>query len=305
MRILEIITSPWAIIPAQLIEMQTVYLTHTRGEKIDLAAIEARIGRPLNNETKAYDVTDNGTAIVYLDGVISKRMNFFQKISGGVSSQLVTKDFMDAMANPQVKSIVLYIDSPGGSVDGTQDLAQTVFSARGQGKPIIAFTDGMMASGAYWIGAAAERVYISNDTTMVGSIGVVARHIDVSKAEEQMGIKTTEITAGRYKRIASEYAPLGESGRQSIQDALDYIYSVFANDISKFRGLSAEPVKDGKGETIPWADGRIFNGKEAIDAGLVDGVSTWTDLISKIEENPQTYLVRAKVEDNLLRRVKK
>jgi ClpP class serine protease len=69
----------------------------------------------------------------------------------------------------------------------------------------------MMASAAYWIGSAAEKVYISSDTTQVGSIGVVASHIDVSKAEEMQGYKTTEIVAGKYKRIASRYSPLTET----------------------------------------------------------------------------------------------
>jgi len=292
MKILDIVTSPWAIMPEKLVELQEIYITHLRGEKIDLASVEARLGRPLNNEPRPYEVTD-GVAVLAVDGVISKRMNIFQKISGGVSSELLRRDFAAAMADPEVHSIVLYIDSPGGAVDGTQELAREVYEARGQGKNLVAFSDGLMASAAYWIGAQAHRAYISGDTVTVGSVGVVARHIDVSRYEEKIGVKTTEITAGRYKRAASEYEPLTETGRRTIQEMLDHIYGAFLADVARARPqLSIEPVKTGKEETIPWADGRLFLGRQAIEAGLVDGVSTLAAVISALSTEPSRWLAR-------------
>jgi len=277
MKVPDVLSSPWAIMPEKLVEIQEIYITHLKGEKIDIAGIEAKLGRQLDNKQKNYDI-ENGVGIIYVDGVIGKRMNAFSRISGGVSSQLLAMDLRDAVANPAVSSILLYIDSPGGAVDGTQELANEIYRARGQ-KPIIAYTDGLIASAAYWIGSAADKIYISGDTVQVGSIGVVAQHVDVSKAEERWGYKTTEITAGRYKRIASQYEPLTESGRRSIQDSVDHIYTVFVNDVARNRKLSAEPVKDGKDEYIPWADGRLFMGLQAQEMGLVDGVSTLDKLI--------------------------
>jgi signal peptide peptidase SppA len=277
MKMLDIVTAPWAIRPDRLIELQEIYIAYVRGEKIDLGEVEAKLGRTLDNQPQGYTV-ENGVAVIPMDGVIAKRMNALHRISGGVSSELVARDFRAAMADPSVKSILFYVDSPGGAVDGTQELAREIAQARGQ-KSITAFSDGMMASAAYWIAAAADKIFISGDTTQVGSIGVVARHIDVSKYEEKIGVKTSEIVAGRYKRIASQHEPLSESGRRSIQDAVDHFYNVFLGDVSQFRGLSLETVKEGKADTIPWADGRIFYGKQAIAAGLVDGVSTLAALI--------------------------
>lgn len=304
MKILDIVTSPWAIMPEKLVEIQEIYCTHLRGEKIDLAGIEARLGRPLDNQVKPYETID-GVAVIALDGVISKRMNIFQKISGGVSSELAARDFRQAMADPEVHSVLLYIDSPGGAVDGTQELAREIYDARGQGKNIVAFSDGLMASAAYWIGAQAHRVYISGDTVTAGSVGVVARHIDVSRYEEKIGIKTTEITAGRFKRAASEYEPLSETGRRTIQEMLDHIYGVFLSDVAKARPqLSVEPVKQGKEESIPWADGRLFLGGQAIEAGLVDGVATLASLISTLSEDRSQYASRALLRDDIKRRTK-
>lgn len=276
MKLLDILNSPWAILPEKLREIQSIYMTHLRGEKIDIKAIEAQMGKPLNNERKNYDVI-SGVAILPIEGIIAKKMNLFSKISGGVSSQIVSNDFREIMDpnRKDIKAVILNIDSPGGVVDGTQELAKLIASYRGQ-KPIVTYSDGMMASAAYWIGAAADQIYISGDNVEVGSIGVVTQHIDVSGWESKNGIKTTEITAGKYKRIATEYAPLSESGRAYIQDILDHIYSAFIQDVADFRGTSVDQVLENM------ADGRIFLGQKTIQAGLVDGVSTLDELITRL-----------------------
>jgi len=274
MKILDILTSPWAIQPAKLLEIQGIYATHLRGEKIDIKGVEAAIGKPLNNQSMGYEVR-NGVAILPMNGVMAKRMNLLTQISGGVSTELAARDFKAALNDPAVNSIILQIDSPGGTVDGTQTMADMILAARGK-KPVVAFADGMMASAAYWIGSAASSIYISDGAAQIGSIGVVATHTDVSGAQAIAGVKTTEITAGKFKRMASQYAPLTESGRQSIQDQVDYLYSIFVEAVAKNRGVNVETVLQ------DMADGRVFIGQQAIDAGLVDGVSTLDDLVAKL-----------------------
>lgn len=276
MKLLDVLNSPWAIVPEKLREIQSIYMTHLRGEKIDIKAIEAKIGQPLNNERKNYDVI-SGVAVLPVEGVIAKKMNLFTRISGGVSSQILANDFREIMDpnRKDIKAVILNIDSPGGAVNGTQELSRLIASYRGK-KPIVSYSDGMMASAAYWIGSAADQIYISGDNVEVGSIGVVTQHIDVSGWESKNGIKTTEITAGKYKRIASEYAPLSESGREYIQDILDQIYSAFVQDVADFRSVTVEQVLGNM------ADGRIFLGNKTIQAGLVDGVSTLDELITRL-----------------------
>jgi signal peptide peptidase SppA len=275
MKLLDVITAPWAIEPAKLLEIQAIYATHLRGDKIDISAVEQKLGRPLANEAKRYSI-DNGVAILPLEGVIAKRANLFSQISGGVSTELVGRDLQDALADPAVHSIILAIDSPGGTVDGTQSLASLVAAST---KPIVALASGTIASAAYWIGSAANAVYITDSTTVVGSIGVVATHTDISKAQEKDGIKTTEIFAGQYKRIASSYSPLSKEGRQTMQDQVDYTYSLFVSAVAQHRGVSEDMVLQNM------ADGRIFQGQQAIDAGLVDGVSTLSALVQQLNQS--------------------
>lgn len=278
MKLLDVLTAPWAIEPAKLLEIQAIYATHLRGEKIDIAGIEAKMGRPLANEPKPYTIQD-GVAIIPVEGVIAKRANLFSQISGGVSTELVGRDIKSALTDPAVHSIILSIDSPGGTVDGTTTLADLVAGAT---KPVVSLASGTMASAAYWIGSAAKSIFITDATTVVGSIGVVATHQDVSKAQEQQGIKTTEIFAGQYKRIASSYAPLSKEGRQTMQDQVDYTYSLFVSAVAKQRGVSEDTVLKNM------ADGRIFIGQQAIDAGLVDGVSTLDALVAQLNSNRES-----------------
>lgn len=275
MKLLDVLTAPWAIVPDKLLEIQNIYATHLRGDKIDLKAVEAQLGKPLQNEPKTYE-NRHGVGIVRVDGVLARRANMFMRISGGTSTEQMRAQFHEAVMDREASSILLVIDSPGGTVDGTQEFAEEIFRARGA-KPIKAVALGTIASAAYWIGAAADELYLAGDTTVAGSIGVVATHVDVSRAEDRIGIKTTEITAGKYKRIASQYAPLTQEGRASIQDMVDDIYTAFVQDVAAFRGRTADAVLE------QMADGRIFVGAKAIAAGLADGFATEQDVLSALQ----------------------
>lgn len=277
MQLLDVLTAPWAIEPAKLLEIQTIYAAHFRGEKSDIAAVEARIGRPLANVPAPYTVTD-GVAVLQVGGVMAKRANMFMDISGGVSTQLATRDLLQASLDPAVHSIIQVFDTPGGTVDGTQAFANTIRQV-GAIKPVVALADGLMASAGVWAGTAAGQVYIADTTTSIGSIGVVSQHVDLSGRDAQAGIKRTEIFAGKFKRIASDTGPLTEAGRQSIQDSVDYTYSLFVQAVATQRGVSVDQVLQ------DMADGRMFIGEQAINAGLADGVATLDELIAKLNQD--------------------
>lgn len=276
MRLIDIVNGPWAIQPEKLAEIVSIYETHLKGEKIDVAAVEARIGQPLaNSQAREYEMVD-GVAVISVDGPIAPKANLFTQVSGGASAQLLEQQIRDAAGDPAVRSILLDIDSPGGSVQGVPEVAAAVRDAAAA-KPTVAWTAGSMASGAYWIASQADRVFIGNATSpVVGSIGVVATHVDMSRAEASRGVKTTEITAGKYKRIASAYEPLSAEGRASIQEQVDAIYEGFVEAVADGRGVSVRTVLS------KMADGRVFIGKRAVDAGLADGVLSRDALLGQL-----------------------
>lgn len=282
MKLLDLITAPWAIVPDQLLEMQAIYATHLRGDKIDIPAIEARLGRPLASDQQEYSVREGGVAVLPIEGVIAPKANMFTRISGGASAQMLQTQLESAMADSRVKSLILQIDSPGGSVFGTPELAASVreYSAT---KPIVTVSDVQMSSAAYWIGSAANAMFITGPTVHVGSIGVVANH---EFRPSFSGAKTTEITAGRYKRIASSNAPLSEEGRAYLQAQVDHLYSAFVDIVAAHRGVDAQTVLE------HMADGRVFIGQQAIDVGLVDGMSSVDAMVEQLATDPKRFSKR-------------
>jgi ClpP class serine protease len=109
-----------------------------------------------------------------------------------------------------------------------------------------------------------------------------------------MGVKTTEIVAGKYKRIASRYAPLSEEGMAVLQEAVDYLYSVFVNDVAKFRGVTEE-------DALRMADGKVFIGKQSIKAGLVDQISNFSDFVKDLGQKGIPQHTRAIIEERILK----
>lgn len=283
MTLIDFLTTPWAIQPDKLRELQAIYATHLRGEKIDLAALEARLGRPLANEQKAYALQDNtGVAVLEVSGVISPKANMFTRISGGTAASILQAQAQSMAADPKVKCALLNFDSPGGNVLGIPAAAEAI-RALADCKPTVAVCTGTMASAAYWLAGAANAVYISGGTDFVGSIGVVATHAYDPRSAD---VQKTEITAGRYKRMASESGPLTPEGQAYLQAQVDHLYGVFVDAVAANRGATVEDVLSNM------ADGRIFIGTQAIDAGLVDGVATVDQLVEQLAANPAKFAQR-------------
>jgi signal peptide peptidase SppA len=283
MKLLDMLMSAWAILPDQLREIQAIYAAHLRGDKIDIEAIEARLGRPLANEQQDYEIRQGGVAVLTLDGIMAPKANLFMRVSGGVSTQMAGLQIESAMADPRVTAMVLAIDSPGGSVFGTPELGATVRDMAAI-KPIVTVSEATLASAAYWVGSGSNAVYISGPTVQVGSIGVVASHNYDPAAR---GV-TTEITAGKYKRITSATGPLSEEGKAYMQSQVDHLYQVFVDAVASNRGTTPDSVLE------HMADGRVFIGQQAIDRGLVDGVSTVDAMVEHLATNPAKFAKRRK-----------
>lgn len=278
--VLDVLNQPWALPPAMLAEITQIARAHAMGQSAtQLAAAEEKLGRKLDHRQQRYAVEGNGVAVLSIAGVIAKKMNLLTQVSGGASTDLIGNDFDAALENPSVNAIVLDVDSPGGTVDGIQELARHIHAARGR-KPIVAVANENMQSAAYWIAAAADEIFAASETSSVGSIGVAMQHVDFSEADRKAGVRRTDIFAGKYKRIASAANPLSDEGRGVLQSQVDYAYSVFVNDVANFRGVDVNQVVN------RMADGRTFLGRQALDAGLVDGIATLSEVVARLSAGP-------------------
>lgn len=264
--------SMWAMHLPKLEEITSFFEKRINGVTIDFSkTAEMKSG----NTAEQTFQNKESIAIIPIFGSLLKRANLVNSMSGGSSMQLIQRDIQAALDDESVVGVLLNVDSPGGTVDGTKQLADFIYSKRGT-KPIVAFTDGMMCSAAYWISSAAD-YRIAYDTASVGSIGVATVHYDYSKADENKGVKRTLITAGKYKQYATDINPLSEDARKMIQEELDDIYSMFLSDVSRNIGVDVKIVKS------TMAEGLVFMGQKALDVGLVNEIGDFDSAITKVK----------------------
>lgn len=184
-----------------------------------------------------------------------------------------------AAVDPQVKAIVLDINSGGGAVTGVSDTANLIRKVDGI-KPVHAFTDGMMCSAAYWLGCSARSVK-ATEMSEVGSIGVITTHMSFFRMYQDVGIDATVLRAGEFKALGHPMEQLSDKAKGVIQAQLDQMYGMFASYVADRRSMSVDLFNQTAGE------GRVFIGVKAVDAGLVDAITNFDKLISSLEEQNQ------------------
>ncbi len=158
---------PWALTPRSLETMLAIAERRTE----DLEALATKHGKALENTGGRVTMRDS-TAVLEVSGPMFRYANCLSAISGATSYEQLAASFNEAIENPSVKHVVLSIDSPGGEINGLNELADQVYRAR-EKKPVWAYVGGVAASGGYWLAAAAEKIYV-NESAFLGSIGVVA-----------------------------------------------------------------------------------------------------------------------------------
>lgn len=210
-------------------------------------------------------------AILPLHGVIFQHPNFYTKYGFGTDTDTFGKWFDAMVADKSIAKIIIDIDSPGGSVYGTKELSDKIYAARGT-KPIVAVANSLMASAAYHIGSAADRIYATPGGD-VGSIGVLAVHSEFSQLEEKAGIKTTIVRRPEYKAEANSSEPLTEEAREALQKSVDDSYDLFVSSVARNRGVAKSVVKSGYGQ------GRLLVSRDALAAGMIDGIKTLEEVL--------------------------
>lgn len=235
---------------------------------------EAELQAALTKRDRLPQPTQGAIAVIPVHGVIVPRGNMFDDVSGMTSVDTLRKALNEAMQTEGVETIILDVDSPGGSVAGVTEFAREVMRARTK-KPIVAVAQYLMASAAYQIGAAATEV-VASPSASVGSIGVYAIHDDLSKAMEEFGVKRTYIYAGKFKVDGNSTEALTETAREHMQARVNVSYERFIADVSRGRGVSIETVKKDFGQ------GRTLTADDALSAGMVDKIATLEETIARV-----------------------
>lgn len=280
----EFLSTPWALMPERLNAFAGVIQRWSAGIPASaevMTSIQAdKLAREARRDAAGQAQRANGgdIAVLPLYGVVTQRGNADDVSgSGGASVQKFSAALRAAIADPGVSQILIDIDSPGGSVYGVQELAAEILSARAT-KPIVAIANSLCASAAYWVACCASEIYVTPGGE-VGSIGVWQAHQDCSEALAEAGIKTTLISAGKFKVEGNPYAPLDAEASAFLQSRVNDYYQAFTKGVAKGRNVSIDAVRSGMGQ------GRVLGADAALAENMVDGIMTFDQVVKKMQKN--------------------
>ena len=179
----------------------------------------------------------------------------------GSSSDNIVRDLLLAEKNPQIKAILVSIDSVGGSIFAGEEIANTLKSLT---KPNVAVIRGAGLSSAYWASTGADTIFASPRSS-VGDIGVTASYLDQTAKDAKEGYKYIEITSTPYKDVGNPHRPLSKEEMEGWIASVKQDHDIFVEEVAENRNLSVEDVAN-------IADGTSMGGMDAMDYGLIDGI---------------------------------
>lgn len=277
---------PWMIEPEKLEAFMELLMLRVEGGSLSPDEIAARTEHPRKDanhdimmvecDIQAQNGGNSGSqpsniAVIPVYGVIMHRPSMDISSGGCCNIQDLRGQFQSALENPSVSAIVLDVDSPGGTVDGVEELSQEIYKARRQ-KPITAVANTLAASAAYYLASSAQELAVT-PSGEVGSIGVYMLHQDMTGAFEKAGVKNTLIKAGKYKAEGNPWMELDDHAMASLQDQVNGHYEMFTAAVGRNRGVSADKIQNGFGE------GRTVMAKKAVRMGMADKVATLAQVL--------------------------
>lgn len=233
----------------------------------------ATLGKLVRRPEKQYDMTTTGIAVIPVVGTLVQRTGGMQPFSGMVPYAYVGRKLQAAIEDPEVKAVLLEIDSYGGEVNGCFELAEQIVKARSI-KPVWACANEAAYSAAYAIGSAASRLYLPN-TAGCCNIGVIALHVDQSKLDARVGVAYTYIYAGARKADGNPHEPLSDRARTDMQDEIDRLHGIFCAHVAMARGIDIENVIATQAAAL--------NPDQAVAGNFADGIKTFAETVTALE----------------------
>ncbi len=259
----------------------TPLLVHPNKLRVILSAVGQRVGLESAEDEAEFTPPEEregrkqgSVAVLSIVGSLVTRGGYMDALSGVTSYAAIAGRLEELLADESVGGIVLDLDSFGGEAQGAFDLADKVLEAR-KVKPIVAAVNENAYSGGYLLASAADRVFVPR-TGGVGSIGVVAVHVDQSGFDQERGLAYEFIFAGDKKVDGHGHAPLTDRARAGEQAEIDRLYTLFVEAVGSHGRLTVEQIKKTEAGT--------FHGERAVVAGLADEVGTLADAISHVEQ---------------------
>lgn len=243
------------------------------GARIGLADLAAPVG--YTPAARALGPPSGKVAVIPIHGTLVRRTSGIEAESGLASYTGIAAQLDAALASPEIAAILLDIDSPGGESGGVFDLADRIRAAS-EVKPVWAVANDMAFSAAYALASAATRVFVAR-TGGVGSIGVIAMHVDQSVKDAHDGVRYTAVFAGERKNDLNPHEPISNEAHAVLKAEVDRIYDLFVETVARHRGLDANAVRA--------TEAGLFFGPDAVATGLADAVGSLDDALTQLTQS--------------------
>ena len=266
---------PWAILRSHL----DGYRSMLRAESGDLLA-EADPERIAAMYAARGDGRQGTVAVVPILGPITKRDSMFSLLFGGTSTTRLVAQLRQLAADESVATVLLNVDSPGGTVSGLPEVAAEV-RRLAESKRVVAIANDLAASAAYWIAAQADEI-VAVPEALVGSVGVYSMHEDWSGALGQAGIDVTYIAQPPEKVEGNPDEPLSEEARENMQALVDSAYALFVADVAEGRSRATGQKVSAADVRRDYGKGRVLDAKDARAAGMVDRIGTYSETLARL-----------------------
>jgi capsid assembly protease len=275
---------PWALEKSKLVSVANFLRFKAAGGQYSAEEV-ARITQKTEREIQK---ADGAIGVLPIHGVIGERMNMLDDISGGTSTELISKQFRAMLNDDSIKAIVGDFNTPGGVARSVEELGQEFYDARGI-KPMIAQINTCAASAGYWLAAQFDEVVVT-PSGQAGSIGVYTIHEDISEMLAKEGIKETFIYAGEFKVLGNSFEPLGDEAKSIMQQRVDELAASFVRAVARGRNVSLTQVNEQFGQ------GLMFGATELVERGMADRVATMAQTLERFGVHLNPALSRARIE---------
>jgi capsid assembly protease len=255
----------WALPPTMLADMQAIAMREVAAGRWE--ALTAQDGESL----KAAPIVEvrDGVALIKVRGVVSRYASWMHDICGGTSTEALAKALLASIEDAKVRAVVLWIDSPGGQVNGLNELAEMIYAARGR-KKIVAYVGGQACSAAYWMASACSEVVI-DATAELGSVGTVAGFRILPPVDGEQRIEIVSSNAPN-KRLD----PTSEEGQAAVQIIVDDLETVFIDATARNMGVTRDKV------LADFGRGGTFIGAKAVKQGMAHRLGSLEGLIAEL-----------------------
>lgn len=220
---------------------------------------EDNIIDPEDNENNM--TIENGIANIYINGPIGKHLSLLERVCGATDIEILREELDLASTYPDVETIVLNINSPGGSCELIPEISAYIAEINKNIKPITTLIDGMCCSAAYWLAAGSTEIISVGKTSTIGSIGCYCFLIDESRAYQDNGLQPILIKSVQDKGALMPGMTITDNQKQDLQGEVDYIHKLFVEHIKKYRNVDDQ-----------YLTGKSYMSEKALEYNLIDGI---------------------------------